>query len=143
MLAFVSRCNQDTIVYKLTNLRRQDYNMVFVPSDMNREGFTAWLTDRYLGTEIPVSLTDSTTLTFTVNNDPVSSADDRFILVFRQNIVLPVTITSISATCNRDARWGALVCRTRGQDRGICRERSADGQRFDQAGSVRHPGSHP
>lgn len=133
--------NQDTIVYKLTNLRRQDYNMVFVPSDMNREGFTAWLTDRYLGTEMPVSLTDSTTLTFTVNNDPASSADDRFILVFRQNIVLPVTITSISATRNRDVsvgvRW-SVEQEVRIEEYVV--ERSADGQRFDQVGSVRASG---
>lgn len=74
----------DTVFYELKNLRRQAYRFVFAPKQMSGTGLQAWLVDRFLRTETPVSLTDSSFISFAVTQDPRSARSDRFYVVFRK-----------------------------------------------------------
>ncbi|HRN78627.1 MAG TPA: T9SS type A sorting domain-containing protein [Ferruginibacter sp.] len=101
----------DTIFYNMGQLRAQTYQLEFNPSMLEGEGLTAWLIDNHLQTTTPVSLSDMSTYSFTATAaEPGSYAADRFMLVFQKAMgPLPVTITSVSATRNRDntvaVRW--------------------------------------
>ena len=70
----------DTIQYYISNLRTQSYQFRFGPEAMPA-GFTASLEDRYLRTFTPVSLTDSTLVTFAISSDPASASPVRFRLI--------------------------------------------------------------
>ncbi len=73
----------DTIFYSLGNLRRQPYQLRFAPVNMGSVNHQPYLIDRFTRTITPLSLTDSSFVDFTVTADAVSSAADRFIIVFR------------------------------------------------------------
>ena len=121
----------DTIFYNLTNLRKQTYQFRFKPVNMGSASASAWLVDRYLQTETPVNLTDSTFIDFTITDDAASAAANRFYLVFRPVVVLPVTITSLSAIRNGneavDIKWKV---QNETNLEGYFVERSADGRNF-------------
>lgn len=93
--------SSDTIFYHLQNLRQQSYQFRFSPVNM-QSGLTAFLIDRFNNTNTPISLTDSSFIDFTIGAGISSQAADRFILVFRQSIVVPVMFVNISANRNRD-----------------------------------------
>ncbi len=86
----------DTVFYTISNLNRQGYHLLFVPQNMNT-GLSAYLIDRYLKTEEGVSLTDSTSINFSVTSDSASASSGRFMIVFRANNVLPVSFVSVNA----------------------------------------------
>src|SRR6185437_9578583 len=79
----------DIIFYHLNNLSIQQYQLSFIPENMNSK-LEAYLIDQYLKNEIPVSLADTTFVNFTVTNDEKSSMPDRFYLVFRATTVRAV-----------------------------------------------------
>lgn len=91
----------DTVFYHLKNLRQQAYQFRFAPVNIT-SGATAFLIDRFINSYTPVSLTDSTFINFTIGAEPASNATDRFLLVFRPGIVVPVKIISIAANRNAD-----------------------------------------
>lgn len=95
----------DTIYFNLGQVRQQQYKLEFNPSNMVAPGLSAWLEDTYLNTSMPVSLENSTAISFSVqSNAPGSYAANRFRLVFRQVMApLPVTIVTVGATRNSDA----------------------------------------
>ncbi|MGN6265109.1 MAG: T9SS type A sorting domain-containing protein [Ginsengibacter sp.] len=123
---------EDTIYYNISNLNRTTYQLSFAPENMKATGLQAFLLDKFLGTETPVSLTDSTSINITVSTNSASAAPDRFKIVFRQMSALPVTITSITATAkNPDniIQWGVA------NESGIKEyeiEKSTDGNQFNQ-----------
>ncbi|HRO17683.1 MAG TPA: proprotein convertase P-domain-containing protein [Ferruginibacter sp.] len=103
ILAVESRlpiADSDTIQYNLTQLRVLTYQMVFIPNNTEYPDMQAFFEDAYMNTSTPVSLTDTTRITFNVVNIPGSYAPNRFRLVFKSMAVLPVTFTSISANAN-------------------------------------------
>ncbi|MGN6298834.1 MAG: T9SS type A sorting domain-containing protein [Ginsengibacter sp.] len=122
---------EDTIYYNISNLNRTTYQLSFAPENMKATGLQAFLLDKFLGTETPVSLTDSTSINITVSTNSASAAPDRFKVVFRQMSALPVIITSITATAkNPDniIQWGVA------NESGVKEyevEKSADGNQFD------------
>jgi len=73
---------KDTIFLSLTNLRRQDYQLSFVPENFSRAGINAKLVDRFLNTIQDISVSDSTKIIFSVNTTPGSYASDRFYIIF-------------------------------------------------------------
>lgn len=123
--------SNDTLFLQMSNMRRQDYRFSFIPAQMPAGTVSAWLHDRFLNTVQQISLIDSTTVPFSITQDAASASPDRFYVVFRQNIVLPVTFTNISAIRNRDesvtVQWNVE------SETAISRyqvERSGDGRRF-------------
>lgn len=74
----------DTVFYKISQMRLQEYEFQFIPKEMNTAGLQAWLEDNYLHTSTPVALSDTNYVRFSVMSDPASYASDRFRLVFIQ-----------------------------------------------------------
>jgi hypothetical protein len=121
----------DTIQYNMWNMRPQNYTVVVIPENVRQNGMTAFFVDKYLGTRTPVSLTDSTFLPITITNDAASSAAERFMIVFKTTVVLPVKFISVNATRNPD-RSIAVNWKV-GNEINVTKyvvERSADGRSF-------------
>jgi hypothetical protein len=91
----------DTIFYRFQNLRPQPYQLRFAPINISTT-LSAYLIDRYSNSNTPISLIDSSFIDFVINADTASYAADRFILVFKQPDILPVTIVNIAARRNAD-----------------------------------------
>jgi hypothetical protein len=91
----------DTIFYQMQNLRQQAYQLRFAPVNIST-GLTAFLIDRYNNSSMPISLTDSSFIDIAISGAAGSNAPDRFILVFRQPVVVPVLIVNIAACRNSD-----------------------------------------
>ena len=79
----------DTIFYNIAQLRVQSYTLQFTPQNLYVNGLTAYLMDRFMNTATPVSLHDTTAVTFAVTADPLSAAVNRFYLVFRRTAQVP------------------------------------------------------
>ncbi len=89
----------DTVFYQIQNLRHQSYQFRFCPLNMHSM-LTAYLVDRISGSYTNISLTDSSFVNFTV--DASTANPDRFMLVFRKPVVLPVSDIHITAKRNSD-----------------------------------------
>lgn len=131
--------SRDTLFYKMSNLKQQQYQLQFYAINMNKPGLSAFLVDRFLNTNTPLSLsTTPVTYSFTVNADAGSFAEDRFIVVLTQIDAgpLPVNFISISAT---QRAGGTLVNWKVGGESGIKNylvERSTNGKNFNVIGTV-------
>lgn len=126
----------DTITYNVTNLSKATYKLIFAPENMAATGLQGILIDKYLKTETPVSLRDSTVIEVTTNTNAASSAADRFKLVFRQLAALPVNISSITAV-NKEGK--NLIHWSVENESGIRQyavEKSTDGNQFSQMAMV-------
>ena len=89
----------DTIFYKMWNMRAISYKLQMIAYHMNTPGRIGILKDKYLETDTPLNLDDTTNYSFSVNSDPASSAPDRFMVVFETPSLslLPLTFTSFRA----------------------------------------------
>jgi hypothetical protein len=81
----------DTIFFNLRNLSKQKYSLMFVSKNMPK-GFEAFLYDKYLQAETPVSLSDTTFVELLINEELASSMPDRFLISFKPIEVLFVLI---------------------------------------------------
>lgn len=79
----------DTIQLQLSNTVQKNYLLQFTPSDFSNE-FVAYLEDKYLHTVMPVSLTEVTKLSFSVNAEPASQRSDRFMIVLSSSKHIPL-----------------------------------------------------
>ncbi len=92
----------DTIYYKVSGLTNQTYKLAFAVQNMGYNNLGAELIDKSDNSRKPVSLTDSTIISFQVTSAAASKAADRFMLVFKPLAPLPVNIVSIAANRNND-----------------------------------------
>ncbi len=124
---------EDTVFYSFGNLRRQLYQLRFKPDNMASSGMTAFLVDKFLNTTNAVDLNGPSTVDFTITTDVASASADRFYIIFKALAPVPVSITGISATRQRDAsisvNWN--IENETSMDRYEL-ERSADGRNFDR-----------
>ena len=74
------------------------YNLTIIPQNLVAHGRTAVLQDSYTKSETVVSLTDTTTYSFSITSDVASQTTDRFRIVFKQLEYFPVTFNSLNAT---------------------------------------------
>ena len=122
---------KDTVFYSLSNLRKQPYQLRFAPKNMQAGDLKAYLIDKYLHTTTELNLADSNFIDIDINTDTLSSAADRFFVVFEKITIVPVTITSIAANRNADktimVKWKV---ENESNINGYSLERSADGQNF-------------
>lgn len=83
----------DTLHLRLRNLTINNFQLEFAPDSMANPTLTAFLGDRHLNTERPISLTDTTRYDFTVAANPASIwAEDRFYVVFKPSFGAPVPV---------------------------------------------------
>ena len=90
----------DTIRLNLTNTRINPYKFEIDPSALSNIGLQPILKDKFLATETPVSISNTTTYDFNITADAASRAADRFMIVFKQ--VPPMRFTKIKADRNKD-----------------------------------------
>ena len=93
-------CNTDTLQLMLTGTRIAPYRFEIDPSVLNCPTIKAFFIDKFLRTETSVSLTNVTSISFDITNDPMSRVANRFMIVYRQQD--PVRFTSITAVRNTD-----------------------------------------
>ena len=98
----------DTIKLSLTGVRVAPYRFEIDPSVLGNTGLEAFLKDKFLQTETPVSFTDVTTVPFDITATAASYAADRFMIIFKQGAT--TNFTTISAIRNADktvtVNWG-------------------------------------
>lgn len=98
--------NTDTVFYEMWKMRVRNYLLEFVFDDVIAPaGTAAFLEDSYLQTKTPVSLHDTTRVSFSITNDAGSAVSNRFRLVFNPS----VTFDNINAVIvNNDVKvtWG-------------------------------------
>lgn len=126
----------DTIFYNLTNLSKTTYKLIFASENMAATGLQGILIDKYLKTETPVSLRDSTVIEVTINTNAASSAADRFKMAFRQMTALPVNITSITAINKEEKNIIHWSVENESGIRQYEVEKSTDGNQFSQMAVV-------
>ena len=90
----------DTLRLMLTGTRIAPYRFEIDPSLLNYPNISAFLIDKFLQSETVVSLRNVTSVNFEITSDPLSSAANRFLIVYR--LIPPVRIVAISATRNLD-----------------------------------------
>ncbi len=88
---------QDTLFFNLTGIQSQKYQFEFIANRMSANGLRGYLEDTYLHTTTPLNMEDTTIVNVAIESNAGSKAANRFRIVFRQEVVLPVTITSLDA----------------------------------------------
>lgn len=95
--AYPSPVAETVFPLQIGGFEKQKYAFTFKPSALDKEGREAWLKDKFLGIESPISLTDPSQYNFEGTSDAASMNPNRFEIVFKQGEILPVTFTSINA----------------------------------------------
>ena len=106
----------DTIYLSLTNTRIASYQFEIDPSVLGNLLLNAFLIDKFLSTETPVSLTTVTNVPFSITSDAASRVADRFMIVFRQAAAGPFEpfLLEVGALGKRPQFLGyPAACRTR------------------------------
>ncbi len=94
--------NSDTIYLKMTNPRARSYRFVFEMEEMAQPGLQAWLIDKFTNETIPLDLQNGNSYNFTVSTAAGAAAQDRFKIVFKNSVTVPVTFVGVKATRNAD-----------------------------------------
>ncbi|MEX0636866.1 MAG: hypothetical protein WD135_08860, partial [Ferruginibacter sp.] len=87
----------DTVFLNLTGVRVLPYKWLIKAEQLEATGRLAFLKDAYTNTLTPLNLNGETEYNFSIINTPTSYAPNRFTIVYQQSVVLPVTITSVTA----------------------------------------------
>ena len=90
----------DTIKFNLANTRVNPYRLEIDPSALNSISSSPFLKDKFLASEIPISLTGVTNYNFEITAAAASRVADRFMIVFKQ--IPPTRFTKITAVRNAD-----------------------------------------
>jgi hypothetical protein len=131
----------DTIFFDMWNMKQMQYQLQFVPTNLNVAGLTAYLQDNYLKTSTPIDLTNGSTATFTVDADAASSASNRFQIVFNNSNPVPVTFTGIQASQKNTAVEVTWQVAGESGIKQYVVERSTDGSNFSAIGTVTAKGN--
>jgi len=92
-----SLMEKDTIFLNLANTKVQKYRFEITADQLGQHGQIGFLEDTYLNTETPLNLNRSVIVDFNIENIPASYAADRFRILFKTSVVLPLRFTSIKA----------------------------------------------
>ncbi len=87
--------NTDTLYIRLWKTTARKYQFEFIPTKLNVTEII--LQDSYLNTNTNLNLVTASNITFTIDGNAASAANNRFRIVFKNATVLPVTISSVKA----------------------------------------------
>jgi hypothetical protein len=127
----------DTVWISLKNLKKQIYRIILQPESLTIPAMQAFVLDRYLQTETPVSTTSSLTVEFMVTDDAGSAQENRFLITFKPTVVLPVSWLQVKAA--RKANQQVDINWSVAQEQSVATYRifrSTDGSRFQPIGAV-------
>ncbi|MBA2498880.1 MAG: hypothetical protein H0V30_04060 [Chitinophagaceae bacterium] len=134
--------NNDTLFLNVSRLTKSKYTLQIFSQQMEGNNIQAYLEDSYLNSVQSLSLTDTNTIVFDVNAANAASFDvNRFRIVFREPIALPVKFTSITA---KQTNSGIQIDWDVAEESGIQIyeiEKSIDGINFSKAGEVKARGN--
>lgn len=123
----------DTIFYKIANMKQRNYRFEFVMDDVPAPpGTGAFLEDSYLQHSTPVSLNGNTGVDFSITADAASAGKERFRLVFKPTVVFGHVSASLVKN-DVNINWQLLT--QINMDRYEI-ERSTDGNSFTTIGQV-------
>jgi hypothetical protein len=138
-LAIESRAQlneNDTLAISMSTMKSMNYELQFQGSNFGSTLLQPLLIDNYLKTLTPLSLTVPTTVPFTVTSDAATSSKDRFMVVFKTSVVLPFTVTKITATKKNETVQVDWEVKTDEDLKSFDVERSADGRNFAKLATV-------
>jgi hypothetical protein len=92
----------DTIRLNLTGTRIADYHFNILPSLLQHINADAFWVDKFLNATTPLSLLTETDIAFAITADAASRVADRFMIVFKQAVVLPFSFIDITAIKNNN-----------------------------------------
>ncbi len=92
----------DTIQLNLSGTRVGNYKFNTYASIFANSNVDAFLVDKFLRTSTTLSLLNENNFPFSITADAASKAADRFMIVFKQVVVLPVQFIHIAAIKNID-----------------------------------------
>ncbi len=126
----------DTVYYRMWNVKQSTtYKFEFTPRYFKTPGLMAVLHDNYLNADSPISIIDTTTVTFAVTTVAGSYAQDRFKLYLKVS-TLPINFSSYNAV---ETQAGIGVNWSMAGGTAFTRfeiEHAADGIRFTKIGEV-------
>jgi hypothetical protein len=99
--------SHDTIYLKTTSLKQKTYQLECIPKNLT-SNLECYIEDKYTNINTPLSLTDTSRYSFTINTDAGSYSADRLKIIFRPSSTLPVKIVSFQATkksSNIELNW--------------------------------------
>jgi len=126
----------DTIHLNMLKMKVKSYRFEIFGKYFNQPNLIATLEDSYLNTHTVIDINGATAYDFNVINVPGSWNPLRFMIVFKQAVVLPVTFTSIKAY--QVSREIAVEWKVENETniKQYEVERSTDGQHFNEATTV-------
>jgi len=128
--------NRDTVFMNLTGASAKNYRFEFVARNWAGIGVKAYIEDHYLNTVTPINMDDTTIVNFTVESAKASYAPDRFDIIFKRDVILPVSIISVEAkekAKDIEVNWTVI------NEKNVLQyevERSPDGVRFVKVSAV-------
>lgn len=122
----------DTIFFKMWGMQKRSYQMQFIGTNLNHPGLQGLLEDTYLKSSTPISLNDTTKVTFAINNDTASASMYRFRLVFKTVtlVALPFVFTNVNGYWKNNQNIVQWETKNEKNLSNYIVERSADGKRF-------------
>ena len=89
----------DTTFLNISQVKIQGYQLAITMENMNQTGTIAVIRDSYSNTinDMPLVMNGTTKIDFSITADPASYAINRFSIVFKAPVVLPVTIKTVKA----------------------------------------------
>ena len=123
----------DTLQFAMYNLKQMAYQLQITPSQMQQNTALLFLEDRYHNTNTLISITDTTLYNFTVDANVASAAENRFRIVLKPSVVLPLTITNLQAHLQATAIAIAWQVNNPVSAFKMEVEKSADGSTFSSA----------
>lgn len=88
---------RDTLPLFMSNMKQQPYEFEFRPQAFTNASLTAELIDNFLGKRTPLSVINSTVVSFNVTADAASAASNRFMVVFGPGRPLAIDAITIQA----------------------------------------------
>ncbi|WP_207496549.1 hypothetical protein [Aridibaculum aurantiacum] len=126
----------DTVHLQTLRTTRAQYILEVFTKGMETAVVKPYLQDKFLNTVQPLSVVDTNIIVVNITTDAASSAPDRFKIIFKKDVTLPVVFTSVSAAASGTGSKVDWSVATEAEVVKYEVERSADGVAFAKAAEV-------
>ena len=123
---------RDTLPLFMNNMKQQTYEFEFRPQAFTNAALTATLIDNFLGSRTPLSVINSTVVSFAVTADTLSSANNRFMIVFGPGMPLAIDAITIKAQAKNNGVQVDWQAKTETDMDKYEVEKSTDGANFSK-----------
>jgi hypothetical protein len=91
----------DTSYIRMWNLQQRNYAIQVIARNLNHPGLIGYVKDNYTNTSVPFGLNDTSYINFTVDANPGSGAQNRFLVIFESTLQAPVPVLFTSIKLSR------------------------------------------